>query len=66
MEEQMRKKARVRILIAIGIITILVLLSIWQAGCGKMLRGSGLIIEGFGDGVVATGEHLQESSSGGD
>ena len=64
MNEQMRKEARVRIVVAIIIITILVLLSIWQAGCGKMMRGTGLIIEGLGDGVTAAGEHLQESTSG--
>lgn len=36
MREEMRKKARWRIAVAIVIITILVLLSIWQAGCNTM------------------------------
>jgi len=63
MNEQMEKRLRRRVLIAIVVITILVILSIWQAGCGKMMRGTRMIIEGFGDGATAAGEHLQKSTS---
>ena len=50
--------------LTIAMIIVLIVLSIATSGCGKMMRGTGLIIEGLGDGVTATGEHLQESTSG--
>lgn len=50
--------------LAIATFIVLIVLSIAISGCGKMMRGTGLIIEGLGDGVTAAGEHLQESTSG--
>ena len=44
----------------IGLLACLILAI---CGCAKIMRGSGLIVEGLGDGVVAAGEHLQESTS---
>ena len=41
----------------------IVCLIIFVGGCGKMMRGTGLIFEGLGDGVVAGGQHLQDSTS---
>lgn len=46
--------------IEIGLFVCLIL-SI--CGCAKVMRGTGLIIEGAGDGVVAAGTHLQESTN---
>jgi len=51
------KKRRRRIL---GLFCLLLLM---LGGCAKIMRGSGLIAEGIGDGVVAAGQHLQESSN---
>ena len=45
------------------ILAVLLLGCLFVGGCAKMLEGSGRIIEGLGDGVVAGGIHLQESSS---
>ena len=45
------------------IVISLILLILSLGGCAKMLEGSGRIIEGMGDGIVAGGIHLQESSS---
>ena len=62
LEEEMyrRQIAIVRsMVIGINVLVIVMILG----GCGKMMRGTGLIFEGVGDGVVAAGEHLQESSS---
>lgn len=46
-------------------ISLLACLILSIGGCGKMMRGTGLIFEGVGDGVVAAGEHLQESTNQG-
>ena len=59
---EMYRREVVMVKSAVVVITVLVLLSI-ISGCAKMLEGSGRIIEGLGDGVVAGGIHLQESSS---
>jgi len=40
----------------------LVLLLLFSDGCGKTMRGTGLIFEGFGDAIVAGGQYLQESA----
>lgn len=42
---------------------VLLLTIVSVGGCGKCMRGVGLIGEGFGDALVAGGQHLQESSS---
>ena len=55
------RRAESRLLKPIVISLILLILSL--CGCAKMLEGSGRIIEGMGDGIVAGGIHLQESSS---
>ena len=55
------RRAESRLLKPIVISLILLILSL--GGCAKMLEGSGRIIEGMGDGIVAGGIHLQESSS---
>ena len=44
------------------VISLLMVLFI-LGGCAKVMQGTGLIFEGVGDGVVAGGQHLQESSS---
>lgn len=46
--------------IEIGILACLILAI---GSCAKVMRGTGLIFEGVGDGVVAAGTHLQESTS---
>ena len=46
----------------VAVFTVAVTVGI-LGGCAKTLRGTGLIFEGFGDAIVAGGEHLQESSS---
>lgn len=64
LEEEMyrRQIAIVRsMVIAINVLVIVMILG----GCAKMMRGTGLIFEGVGDGVVAAGEHLQESTNQG-
>ena len=53
--------AESKLLKPIVISFLLLILSI--SGCGKMMRGTGLIFEGLGDGVVAGGQHLQDSTS---
>ena len=45
-----------------GLVFVLVLV-ILSGGCAKVMQGTGLIFEGVGDGVVAGGQHLQESAS---
>ncbi len=59
LESQMYRKVK----IALIVVSILVLLSIVSSGCGKMLEGTGRIMEGLGDGMVYAGEHIQESTS---
>ncbi len=44
-----------------GLVFVLVLVIL--SGCAKVMQGTGLIFEGVGDGVVAGGQHLQESAS---
>ena len=64
LEEEMyrRQIAIVRsMVIGINVLVIVMILG----GCAKMMRGTGLIFEGVGDGVVAAGEHLQESTNQG-
>lgn len=63
MNEEMKKRCRRRVIVMVIVITILVILSILQSGCGKLSRGGGMIIEGIGDGVGATGRFLQETSN---
>lgn len=60
LEKQMYRKVRT----ALIVISLLVLFSI-ISGCAKTMQGTGLIFEGFGDAVVAGGQHLQESASKG-
>ena len=48
--------------IEIGIFVFLILAI---GGCSKTMRGTGLIFEGFGDAIVAGGQHLQESANTG-
>jgi len=55
------KWAESRLLRPIVISLLLVLFIL--GGCAKVMQGTGLIFEGVGDGVVAGGQHLQESSS---
>lgn len=50
-----RIESKIFVLLACLILTI--------GGCAKIMRGSGLIAEGLGDGVVAAGQHLQESTN---
>ena len=52
-----------KVFLMVVLVNVLVLLSILASGCGKMMRGTGLIFEGLGDGVVAGGQHLQDSTS---
>ena len=44
-------------------VSLLACLILSIGGCAKVMEGTGRIIEGVGDGVVAGGVHLQESSS---
>ena len=53
------QRAESRLLKPIVIALVLILAS----GCGKVTQGTGLIFEGFGDAVVAGGQHLQESAN---
>ena len=59
LESQMYRKVKIGLIV----VSILVLLSILASGCGKVTQGTGLIFEGFGDAVVAGGQHLQESAN---
>ena len=60
-QAEMDRRSRKTVLLIT--VNILVLATIILGGCAKMLEGSGRIIEGMGDGIVAGGIHLQESSS---
>ncbi len=44
-------------------VIVLAYLILMFSGCAKVMQGTGLIFEGVGDGVVAGGQHLQESAS---
>ena len=48
--------------LAITACVVLILLTIWLTGCSKVCGGIGMICEGVGDGVSATGQFIQETS----
>jgi len=62
-QAEMDRRNRKTVLSMVIAVNILMVVTIILGGCAKVLEGSGRIIEGLGDGIVAGGIHLQESSS---